>query len=219
MGSLDLLLDQTRLDFQTVQISTMKILAALTLALAITNVKADGAHSHDHAPVARDSYGPPEPSYEAPADSYGAPAPSYSAPSYEPYEVYEEEPLPDLTPIVVAILTLIGLSLLFPTFVQLEDVAGRKKRSAEIISERTAEIISERTAEIYDHLNEVLEPVDRRCMEKLTCEIGALSYDAGLTSHPYLKLVAPFVPGKYEKYVKHFIYSENCHKIKCSAYY
>merc|ERR1712004_715603 len=157
MGSLDLLLDQTRLDFQTVQISTMKILAALTLALAIANVKADGAHSHDHAP-AHDSYGPPEPSYEAPTDSYGAPAPSYSAPSYEPYEVYEEEPLPDLTPIVVAILTLIGLSLLFPTFVQLEDV-GRKKRSAEIIAERTAQI--------YDHLNEVLEPVDRSCMEKL----------------------------------------------------
>jgi len=210
MGSLDLLLDQTRLDFQTVQISTMKILAALTLALAITNVKADGAHSHDHAPVARDSYGPPEPSYEAPADSYGAPAPSYSAPSYEPYEVYEEEPLPDLTPIVVAILTLIGLSLLFPTFVQLEDVQGRKKRSAEIISERTAEI--------YNHLNEVLEPVDRGCMEKLTCEVGALSYDAGLTSHPFLKLVAPFVPGKYEKYVKHFISANNCQKIKCNTY-
>merc|ERR1712027_161402 len=196
MGSLDLLLDQTRLDFQTVQILTMKILVALTLALAITNVKADGAHSHDHAPVAR--------------DSYGAPAPSYSAPSYEPYEVYEEEPLPDLTPIVVAILTLIGLSLLFPTFVQLEDVQGRKKRSAEIISERTAEI--------YNHLNEVLEPVDRGCMEKLTCEVGALSYDAGLTSHPYLKLVAPFVPGKYEKYVKHFISANNCQKIKCNTY-
>merc|ERR1711976_650549 len=202
MGSLDLLLDQTRLDFQTVQISTMKVLAAITLALAITNVKADGAHNHDHAPVARDSYGPPEPIYEAPAESYGAPAPSYSAPSYEPYEVYEEEPLPDLTPIVVAILTLIGLSLLFPTFVQLEDVQGRKKRSAEI----------------YDHLNEVLEPVDRRCMEKLTCEIGALSYDAGLTSHPFLKLVAPFVPGKYEKYVKHFISANNCQKIKCNTY-
>merc|ERR1711936_1291711 len=172
MGSLDLLLDQTRLGFQTVQISIMRVLVALTLALAITNVKADGAHSHDHAP-AHDSYGPPEPSYEAPTDSYGAPAPSYgapapsySAPSYEPYEVYEEEPLPDLTPIVVAILTLIGLSLLFPTFVQLEDVAGRKKRSAEIISERTAEI--------YNHLNEVLEPVDKGCMEKLTCEVGAL---------------------------------------------
>ena len=105
----------------------------------------------------------------------------HKAPSYEPYEVYEEEPLPDLTPIVVAILTLIGLSLLFPTFVQLEDVQGRKKRSAEIISERTAEI--------YNHLNEVLEPVDRGCMEKLTCEVGALSYDAGLTSHPYLKWV------------------------------
>jgi len=216
MGSLDLLLDQTRLNFQTVQISTMKVLAALTLALAITNVKADGAHSHDHAP-AHDSYGPPEPSYEAPTDSYGAPAPSYgapapsySAPSYEPYEVYEEEPLPDLTPIVVAILTLIGLSLLFPTFVQLEDVGGRKKRSAEIIAERTAEI--------YDHLNEVLEPIDRRCMEKLTCEVGALSYDAGLTSHPFLKLVAPFVPGKYEKYVKHFISANNCQKIKCSTY-
>ena len=32
------------------------------------------------------------------------------------------------------------------------------------------------------------------------------------------RLVAPFVPGKYENYVKHFIYANNCHKIKCSAY-
>jgi hypothetical protein len=67
-------------------------------------------------------------------------------------------------------------------------------------------------------LNEILEPVDRNCMEKITCEVGGLAYDAGITSSPILKLVAPFVPGKYGKYMKHFIYAENCQKIKCSAY-
>jgi len=67
-------------------------------------------------------------------------------------------------------------------------------------------------------LNEVLEPIDRDCVEKITCEVGSLAYDAGITSNPFLKLIVPFVPGKYGNYVKHFVYAENCHKIKCSAY-
>ena len=93
--------------------------------------KRDGAHAHEHtdsgygAPPATyeepaASYGAPAPTYEEPASGYGAPAPSYG---------YEEEPLPDLTPIIVGILVLTGLSLLFPTFVSLATV--RRKRHAE----------------------------------------------------------------------------------------
>jgi len=201
---------------------TMRAIAVITLALAISYVKADGAHGHEHAHARDSGYGaPPEESYGAPAPSYGAPEPEYApAPSYGEPVPYEEEGF-DITPLIIAILVLVGLSLLFPTNVQvlngnLNNVGGRKRRNAEEVAR--ADFVG-RTAEIYDHLNDVLEPVDRRCMEKLTCEVGALSYDAGITSHPFLKLVVPFVPGKYGKYMKHFIYSENCHKIKCSAYY
>ena len=100
--------------------------------------KRDGAHAHDHAhaePAA--AYGAPAPaaSYGAPAASYGAPAPAASydepEPSYgEPAPTYgaEEAALPDLTPIIIGILALVGLSLLFPTHVSVD--AGRKKRSA-----------------------------------------------------------------------------------------
>ena len=99
--------------------------------------KRDGAHAHDHAPA--DGYGAPAPSYSAPEPSYGAPAPEYGAPAatYDApadsygvsYGGYEEETLPDLTPIIVGILVLTGLSLLFPTFVSLTTV--RRKRHAE----------------------------------------------------------------------------------------
>jgi len=195
---------------------TMRVLVAITLALAISYVKADhheGAH-HDHAAhdvyeARDDGYGPPEPAYGAPEPSYEPAATYESAPSYEP------EPPLDLTPFIVAILVIVGLSLLFPLNVRINDVTGRKKREAEEISR--SDFVG-RTAEIYDHLNEILEPVDRNCMEKITCEVGGLAYDAGITSHPFLQLVVPFVPGKYGKYMKHFIYADNCHKIKCSAY-
>merc|ERR1711935_572329 len=56
-------------------------------------LKRDGAHAHEHA----------DSGYGAPPATYGEPAPSYG---------YEEEPLPDLTPIIVGILVLTGLSLL-----------------------------------------------------------------------------------------------------------
>ena len=69
------------------------------------------------APAA--SYGAPEPSYEEPAQEYAA-APSYGA---------AEAAVPDLTPIIIGILVLTGLSLLFPTYVTLTSV--RRKRSAE----------------------------------------------------------------------------------------
>ena len=83
------------------------------------------------------SYSAPAPSYSAPEPSYAAPAPSYSAPSSgyeEPSSGYgqpsyggEEEGGLDLTALLIPILALIGLSLLFPTYVSV--ATGRKKRS------------------------------------------------------------------------------------------
>ena len=94
--------------------------------------KRDGAHAHEHADS---GYGAPPATYEEPAASYGAPAPTYEEPASgygapAPSYGFEEEPLPDLTPIIVGILVLTGLSLLFPTFVQIQQV-GRRKRHAE----------------------------------------------------------------------------------------
>jgi len=94
-------------------------------------------------------------------------------------------------------LILVGLSLLFPTNVRLASaniagaggdlgglLFGRKKRYAEEVAR--SDFVG-RTIEIYDHLNQVLEPIDRQCMEKITCEVGSLAYDSGVTSHPFLK--------------------------------
>ena len=85
------------------------------------------------APAA--SYGAPADSYE-PADSYGAPGDSYGAPSYDGatgvgYEAEAGDVAaagPGILPFVAAIIAIIGLSLLFPTFVSLTSV--RRKRSA-----------------------------------------------------------------------------------------
>ena len=90
------------------------------------------------------SYSAPAPSYSAPAPAYEAPAPSYSAPaaapSYSAPEAtygapstgygtgYEEEAGLDLTSIIIPLLALVGLSLLFPTYVSLTTV--RKRREA-----------------------------------------------------------------------------------------
>ena len=100
---------------------------------------AGGHHDHAHeAPAPASGYDEPAAAYGAPAASYGAPAASYGAPaasyaepaaSYDAAPSYgaEEAALPDLTPIIIGILALVGLSLLFPTFVS---VSARKKRSA-----------------------------------------------------------------------------------------
>ena len=117
-------------------------LAGICLATAHSTAieklqKRDGAHAHDHGSDA--GYGAPPASYEPPSPEYGAPAPSYDAPvSYGSTGVgYEEEALPDLTPILVAMLTLAGLSLLFPQIVCVAAGTGgtapcrRKKRHAD----------------------------------------------------------------------------------------
>ena len=125
-------------------------LAALAAAVSAEDIEAiypntlyrrdGGSHSHASsssygAPepsysAPAPSYGAPEPSYSAPAPSYSAPAPSYSAPepSYSaPSYGYEEASAGlDLTSILIPILALLGLSLLFPTFVTVS--GGRRKR-------------------------------------------------------------------------------------------
>merc|ERR1712008_388553 len=146
--------------------------------------------------------------YEEPAASYGAPAPTYEEPA--PSYGYEEEPLPDLTPIIVGILVLTGLSLLFPTFVSLATV--RRKRHAEDEGDHQTDVI-ERVNEIYTAVVQSEE-----CMEKIACEVGALAGDVGLTQSPALKLAEGFVPSKYKTYYKQFTAGKDCHKIKCSTF-
>merc|ERR1712018_641461 len=71
--------------------------------------KRDGAHGHDHghaAPAPSDGYGEPAASYSAPASSYGEPAASYGEPA--PAYGADEAALPDLTPIIIGILALVG---------------------------------------------------------------------------------------------------------------
>jgi len=92
-------------------------LAGAANAYATDRDSAAASASGYGAPAA--SYGAPEPSYEEPAQEYAA-APSYGA---------AEAAVPDLTPIIIGILVLTGLSLLFPTYVTLTSV--RRKRSAE----------------------------------------------------------------------------------------
>ena len=100
------------------------------------------------------SYGAPEPSYGAPEPSYGAPEPSYSSPSYG----YEEASGGlDLTSILIPILALLGLSLLFPTFVTVNgtrkkrDVMGEGKNGHNYSHVDTFQI----ETKIYTHTNKV----------------------------------------------------------------
>jgi len=174
--------------------------------------KRDGAHAHEHADS---GYGAPPATYEEPAASYGAPAPTYEEPASgygapAPSYGYEEEPLPDLTPIIVGILVLTGLSLLFPTFVSLTTV--RRKRHAEDEHDTQTDVI-ERVNEIYTAVVQSEE-----CMEKIACEVGALAGDVGLTQSPALKIAGGFVPSKYKTYYKQFTAGKDCHKIKCGTF-
>merc|ERR1711993_117507 len=174
--------------------------------------KRDGAHAHDHAhaePAA--AYGAP-----APAASYGAPAASYDepepAPAYgEPAPAYgaEEAALPDLTPIIIGILALVGLSLLFPTHVSVD--AGRKKRSAAENANPMTDVV-ERVNEIY---NSVI--TSEQCMERIACELGGLASDVGLKESPMAKMADLFVTAKYKPYYKQFKSGQNCEKIKCGS--
>merc|ERR1712158_31270 len=169
--------------------------------------KRDGAHGHDHAAAApAASYGAPAASYDAPAASYGEPAASYGEPA--PSYGAEEAALPDLTPIIIGILALVGLSLLFPTFVS---VSSRKKRSAAEDANPMTDVV-ERVNEIY---NSVI--TSEQCMERIACELGGLASDVGLKESPMAKMADLFVTAKYKPYYKQFKSGQNCEKIKCGS--
>ena len=85
-----------------------------TLALAtLAHARPDSGY---HAPA-------PEPSYAAPAEGYGAPQEGYASP---PSYGAAAPPSLDLTTLLIPILALVGLFLLFPTYVTLTSV--RRKR-------------------------------------------------------------------------------------------
>jgi hypothetical protein len=183
--------------------------------------KRDGAggHHHEHAAEApaagyeepAAAYGAPAASYGAPAASYGAPSASYGAaePAYEAAPSYESDAaLPDLTPIIIGILALVGLSLLFPTFVS---VSARKKRSAAEDANPMTDVV-ERVNEIY---NSVIQ--SEQCMERIACELGGIAGDVGLKESPMAKMADLFVTAKYKPYYKQFKSGQNCEKIKCGS--
>lgn len=154
--------------------------------LIYTKVNRDSEYGAPSAPsysAPAPSYSAPAPSYSAPAPSYSAPAPSYSAPepSYGApstgYGVsYEEEGGLDLTSIIIPLLALIGLSLLFPTYVSLTTVR-RKRRDVgdEGMSKKPAKI-SIRTHFYFQHH-----------LQQLCCCVQTTS-----TQHYYFKLLLHF---------------------------
>merc|ERR1712178_305920 len=170
--------------------------AALASALLLASV--NGAR------VRRDdAYGAPEPdTYGAPAETYGAPAESYgvTAPEYGAAETGL-----DLTTIIIPLLALLGLFLLFPTYVTLTTV--RRKREA-IETEGEVNAV-ERMMDMYQAIIESEE-----CLERVACDVGAMASDAGLDTS-LASLASVMVPNKYSKYMKQFASAKNCHKIKC----
>merc|ERR1711936_214635 len=184
------------------------VMTAGTTAHSINTRSADIVYQK----VNRDSeYGAPAaPSYSAPAPSYSAPEPSYSAPSTGYGVSYEEEAGLDLTSIIIPLLALVGLSLLFPTYVSLTTV--RKRRD-------TDEDVNPMT-EVVGRVNDIYSAVvqSEECMEKIACEVGALAGDVGLTQNPAVKLASGFMPSKYKTYYKQFVSGKDCHKIKCGTF-
>jgi len=150
-----------------------------------------------------DGYGAPEPSYAEPEEVYGPPEPSYGAPVS-----YGAETGLDLTTLIIPLLALVGLFLLFPTYVTLTSV--RRKREAG--EENESSVLVERIQDMY---MAVLE--SEECMERVACEVGGLARDAGL-DNTIASAASLMVPAKYSKLAKQFASPKNCHKIKCGSF-
>merc|ERR1711892_18982 len=82
------------------------------------------------------SYSAPEASYSAPEDSYGPPAESYGPPAY----TAPAETGLDLTTLLIPLLALVGLFLLFPTFVTLTSVRRKRGASRGLLVTRVASL-------------------------------------------------------------------------------
>jgi hypothetical protein len=164
------------------------------------------------------SYGTPPATYGTPPSSYDEPEPSYgAAPTYcnngllarQDGSCPDEAGFPDLTPIIIACLALVGLSLLFPTVVNIL-ASDRKKRAAEEANPMVD--VVERVNEIY---NSVIQ--SEKCMERIACELGGIAGDVGLKESPMAKMADLFVTAKYKPYYKQFKSGQNCEKIKCGS--
>ena len=192
------------------------VAAALMLASSVVNgarVRRDDGYG---APQ-EDTYGAPAESYGAPVESYGASAPSYGAAA---------ETGLDLTTIIIPLLALLGLFLLFPTYVTLTSV--RRKREAIDDSEVSVNAV-ERMMDMYQvkakYLLEIFSVFEseiffqaviesEECLERVACDVGAMASDAGLDTS-LASMASIMVPNKYSKYMKQFATAKNCHKIKC----
>jgi len=142
------------------------------------------------------SYGAPEPSYEEPVQEYAASAPSYGA---------VEAGTPDLTPIIIGILVLTGLSLLFPTYVTL--TAVRRKREARGTQDESP--MSNMIERVQDMYMAVLQ--SEECLERVACEVGGLADDAGI-SKSLTKAAESYLPKKYNKMMNKFNHGKDCSK-------
>merc|ERR1711988_697696 len=184
-----------------------------------------GSHSHGSSSSSGSSYGAPEPSYSAPAPSYGAPEPSYGAPepsygapeasygapSYG-YGTEEASAGLDLTSILIPILALLGLSLLFPTFVTINGT-GRRKRDVMDEDESSSSNMISRVQDMYMAIMESEE-----CIERVVCELGGLVSDAGY-SKQMTRSLEMFAPKKYAKMMKSFNNGKDCTKNnKCGVF-
>ncbi len=81
------------------------------------------------APAPSSGYDQPSSGYDQPSSGYDQPSTGYDQPSQGYGQVssgYGEEEK-DLSPIIIGILVLTGLSLLFPTYVSLTSVKRRKR--------------------------------------------------------------------------------------------
>merc|ERR1711881_177303 len=186
---------------------TVKMIRKLAVCGAIALSGAANAFAMPDTPASgygapAPSYGAPEPSYEEPAQEYAA-APSYGA---------AEAVVPDLTPIIIGILVLTGLSLLFPTYVTLTSV--RRKRSAESTQDENP--MSNMIERVQDMYMAVLQ--SEECMERVACEVGGLAEDAGI-SKSLTKASEAFLPKKYTKMMKNFNHGKDCSKNnKCGLF-
>merc|ERR1712170_9054 len=170
-----------------------------------------GSHSHGSSSSSGSSYGAPEPSYSAPAPSYGAPEPCYGAPSYG-YGTEEASAGLDLTSILIPIPALLGLSLLFPTFVTINGT-GRRKRDVMDEDESSSSNMISRVQDMYMAIMESEE-----CIERVVCELGGLVSDAGY-SKQMTRSLEMFAPKKYAKMMKSFNNGKDCTKNnKCGVF-
>jgi len=108
--------------------------------------------------------------------------------------------------LIIPILIIAGLALLFPQ-VRVVPVTRRKREAGE-----TSSNLVERVQDIYLAVVESEE-----CMERVACEVGGLAADAGINKG-ITKMAESFVPKKYQKMMKNFNSSKDCHKIKCGAF-